>query len=73
MIAIAQAQLAAAGLGLGSTFVGAINTAAQSHPPLVELLGLAPGYVPYGTFLIGYPAEQYHRVPVRKPVDVTWR
>lgn len=73
MIAIACAQLAAAGLGLGSTFVGAINTAAQSYPPLVELLGLAPGYVPYGTFLIGYPAEQYHRVPVRKPVDVTWR
>lgn len=27
----------------------------------------------YGTFVIGYPAEKYQRIPVRRPVDVTWR
>ncbi len=73
MIAIHQIQLAAPALGLGTTFSGSINTAGQSHPPLIEVFGLAEGYIPHGTFLIGYPAEKYQRIPVRKPVDVTWR
>jgi nitroreductase/NAD-dependent dihydropyrimidine dehydrogenase PreA subunit len=73
MIAIVYVQIAAAGLGLGATFTGSINTAGQSYPPLIELLGLPEGQVPFGTFVIGYPAEKYQRIPVRKPVDVTWR
>jgi nitroreductase/NAD-dependent dihydropyrimidine dehydrogenase PreA subunit len=73
MIAIAHIQLAAPGLGLGTTFTGSINTASQSYPPLIEALGLPEGHVPFGTFVIGYPAERYQRIPVRKPVDVIWR
>jgi len=73
IIAIHQIQLAAPGLGLGTTFAGSINTASQGYPPLVEMLGLPEGYVPHGTCVVGYPAEQYHRIPVRKLVDVTWR
>jgi nitroreductase/NAD-dependent dihydropyrimidine dehydrogenase PreA subunit len=73
MIAIHQIQLAAPALGLGTTFTGSINTAAQAYPPLIDALGLPEGYIPYGTFVIGYPTEKYLRIPVRKPVDVTWR
>jgi len=73
MIAIHQIQLAAPALGLGTTFSGSINTAGQSYPPLIEVLGLPEGHIPHGTFLIGYPAEKYQRIPVRRPVDVTWR
>jgi nitroreductase/NAD-dependent dihydropyrimidine dehydrogenase PreA subunit len=73
MIAIHQIQLAAPALGLGTTFTGTINTASQSYPPLMEILGLPEENLPYGTFVIGYPAEKYQRIPVRKPVDVTWR
>lgn len=72
MIAIAHIQLAAPGLGLGTTFTGSINSAAQGYPPLMQLLGLPEGFIPYGTFAIGYPAEKYQRIPVRRPVDVTW-
>ena len=72
-IAIAYAQLAATGLGLGTTFTGTINTASQSYPPLIEAMKLPDGYSAYATFVIGYPAERYQRIPVRKPVDVTWR
>ena len=72
MIAIHQIQLAAPGLGLGTTFTGSINIACQSYPPLIELLGIPDGYVPYGAFAIGYPAEKYQRVPKRKPLEVTW-
>jgi len=73
MIAIHQIQMAAPGLGLGTTFTGSINTACQGYSPLVEMLGMPEGYIPHGTFVIGYPTETYHRIPARKPVDVTWR
>lgn len=72
MIAIHQIQLAAPSLGLGTTFTGTINTASQSYPPLMETLALPEGYIPYGTFVIGYPAEKYLRIPKRKNVDVKW-
>jgi nitroreductase len=70
MIAITYIQLAAPALGLGTTFTGCINTASQSYPPLIEALGLPEGYIPYGTFIVGYPTEEYQRIPARKPVDV---
>ena len=72
-IAVHQIQLAATALGLGTTFTGSINTASQSYPPLIEALGIPEGYIVYGTFVIGYPTEKYLRIPVRKPVNVTWR
>lgn len=72
MIALAHIQIAAPGLGLGTTFTGSINTAGQGYPPLTKLLGIPEGYIPHGTCLIGYPAEMYHRIPTRKPAHVTW-
>lgn len=72
-IGLAYAQLAAHALGLGSSWSGGINTAAQAYPPLLEMLGLPEGTVSYGTILLGYPAETFGRIPVRKPLDVTWR
>ena len=72
MINIHQIQLAATALGLGTSFTGSINTAAQGYPPIIEALKIADGYIPFGTFLIGYPAETYHRIPVRRPLNVTW-
>jgi nitroreductase len=72
MIAIAHIQLAAPAIGLGTSFTGSINTASQGYPPLIEALGLPDGYIPYGTFVIGYPAETYLRIPVRNPLEVKW-
>ena len=72
MIAIHQIQLAAPALGLGTTFTGSINTASQGYPPLIETLGLPEGNIAHGTFVIGYPAERYLRIPTKKPVDVKW-
>jgi nitroreductase/NAD-dependent dihydropyrimidine dehydrogenase PreA subunit len=71
-IALAYAQLAAHALGLGSSWSGGINTAAQAYPPLIELLGLPEGTASFGTILLGYPAETFLRIPVRKHVAVTW-
>jgi nitroreductase/NAD-dependent dihydropyrimidine dehydrogenase PreA subunit len=71
-IALAYAQLAAHALGLGSSWSGGINTAAQVYPPLIDLLGLPPDMVSYGTVLLGYPAEHFNKIPARKPLNVTW-
>jgi hypothetical protein len=43
------------------------------HIKLIELLGIPEGYIPFGTTVIGYPAEQYYRVPLRKVVDFIFR
>lgn len=72
VIAIAYLQLAATGLGLGTSFSNSINYAANAHPPLVELLGLPDDHTIHATCLLGYPAETFLRIPARKPIDVTW-
>jgi len=72
-IALAYAQLAAHALGLGSSWSGGINTAAQAYPPLIELLGVPEGNVSFGTILLGYPAETFLRIPKRQLPDVSWR
>ena len=72
-IALAYAQLAAHALGLGSSWSGGINTAAQAHPPLIELLGLPEDTVSFGTILLGHPAETFLRIPERHLPEVSWR
>jgi nitroreductase/NAD-dependent dihydropyrimidine dehydrogenase PreA subunit len=72
MIAVHQIQIAAPGLGLGTTFTGSINTASQGYPPLIKTLELPEGYIPHATCVIGYPAEKFLRIPKKKPLDVTW-
>ncbi|MEE4144687.1 MAG: nitroreductase family protein [Halieaceae bacterium] len=71
-IAIAHIQLAATALGLGSSWTEGIGYASRAYPPLLEVLGMPEGQIPFATFLIGYPAEFYRSIPARKPLDVTW-
>jgi nitroreductase/NAD-dependent dihydropyrimidine dehydrogenase PreA subunit len=71
-IALAYVQLAAHGLGLGSSWSGGINTAAQAYPPLMELLGFPTGTTSFGTILLGYSAENFASIPKREAPSVTW-
>lgn len=73
MIAIDHVQLAAPGLGLGTSFTGSITIASQACPPLIEALGIPDGHTADGTFVLGDPTEMYRRIPVRKPVEVIRR
>lgn len=70
--AIGYMQLAATTLGLGTSWTEGIGYASRAYQPLLDMLGMPEGQIPYATFLIGYPTEFYHRIPVRKPVEVTW-
>ena len=71
-IAIAYLQLAATGLQLATCFSNSITYAGKAHPPLMEMLRLPESYAPYMACLLGYPAETFHRIPTRKPIDVIW-
>jgi len=70
--AITYMQLAATTLGLGTSWTEGIGYASRAYQPLLDVLGMPEGQIPFATFLIGYPTEVYQRIPMRKPVDVTW-
>ena len=72
-IALAYAQLAGHALGIGSSWSGGINTAAQAYPALADLLGIPEGYMSFGTIMLGYPAETFLRIPERKMPEIDWR
>lgn len=70
VIAVAHAELAAHGLGLGACWAGYVTFAAQNHPPLRDYLEVPEGHVVYGGLLLGLPAVRYRAVPPRKKLEV---
>lgn len=72
-LGIANMQLAATALGLGTSWSEGIGFASRAHAPLLKFLDMPEGQIPFATFLLGYPTEFYRSIPKRKPIDVTWR
>ena len=72
-LAMAYLDLAAPSLGLGSCWAGYFGVAAAQWPGLQEALALPEGCITYAAMMVGTPKFKYHRMPARKPVDVTWR
>ena len=71
--AIAYLELAAPALGLGTCWAGYFNGASQVFEPLQRALALPEDHAVFGAVMLGYPKARYHRIPLRKPVDVIWR
>jgi len=71
--AIAYIELAAPALGLGTCWAGYFFGACQLYDPLQKALALPEGQAVYGALMLGYPKVKYHRIPLRKPLDVIWR
>ena len=72
-IALSYLELAATSMGLGCCWAGYFNTAATSFPPLTEALSLPEGHQCMGSMMVGYPKFRYHRLPLRKSPEITWR
>ena len=72
-IALAYLELAATAQGLGCCWAGYFNAAATNFPPLGEALALPEGHQSFGAMMVGYPKFQYHRLPLRKAPEITWR
>ncbi len=73
VIALTYLELAAAARGLGCCWAGFFNAAANTFPPLKEVMPLSEGHMCFGSMMIGYPKYSYHRIPRRKAPRVTWR
>ena len=72
-IALTFADLAAPSLGLGTCWAGFFMVAASQWPPLQQALALPEGNACCGALMIGYPKYKYHRLPLRKAADITWK
>jgi nitroreductase/NAD-dependent dihydropyrimidine dehydrogenase PreA subunit len=72
VIAAQSVVMAAMTLGLGTCYIGLFTAAASAHPPLQELLALAPGHKVYSTLVLGYPRLRFLRTVDRKPIRVSW-
>lgn len=72
-IALAYFDLAAISLGLGCFWDGFFNGAANSFPPIRDVIELPEGYQLFGSLALGYPKYKYKRIPMRKPADIIWR
>ena len=73
VIALSYFDLAAKAIGLGCYWNGYLYISAQSFPPMAEAIALPEGMTSYGALMVGYPKYEYHRIPVRKPPNITWQ
>lgn len=72
-IALAYLELAAFSQGLGACWAGYFNAAAIFWEPMQKILDLPSGNVAYGSMVVGNPRYNYHSIPLRRPMAVTWR
>ena len=72
-IALSYLELAATSMGLGCCWAGYFHAAATTFPPMMEALPLPEGHQCMGAMMVGYPKFRYHRLPLRKPPEITWR
>lgn len=71
--ALTTAELAAIPYGLGTCWAGFLHLAAVMSPAAKQAMDLPDGHVMHGALMIGYPLENYHRIPPRKALEVDWR
>jgi nitroreductase len=72
-IALSYLELAATSMGIGCCWAGYFNAAAVNFPPMIEALRIPGGNQCMGAMMVGYPKYKYHRLPMRKQPEITWR
>jgi nitroreductase len=72
-IALSHLDVAAPAFGLGTCWGGFFQAALVNWAPLRSELNLPADCIPHFAMMLGYPAVQYHRIPRRNPLSLTWR
>ncbi|MCJ8501557.1 nitroreductase family protein [Desulfatitalea alkaliphila] len=72
VIASTTVGLFARTLGLESTYIGLLEIAARSYPPLAEAIGLPTGHQVQSVLITGYPKLKFLRHVDRNPIKVRW-
>ena len=71
-IGLSYLELAALPLGLGTCWAGFFQIATSMSPEVAQALGLPEGHQSFGAMMIGYPQWGHHRIPPRKPLQMSW-
>jgi nitroreductase/Pyruvate/2-oxoacid:ferredoxin oxidoreductase delta subunit len=71
-IALTTLELAAWAQGVGTCWAGFLTWCATAYPPLAKELSLPEGHKVQGAMLLGHPAREYKRIPVRRGPQVSW-
>jgi nitroreductase/Pyruvate/2-oxoacid:ferredoxin oxidoreductase delta subunit len=71
-IALTYGMLAAHSLGLGTCWIGFAVQSLFRNKRMKRLLGIGDDMIVAGVMSLGYPAVQYHRIPPRKDLEVSW-
>jgi nitroreductase/NAD-dependent dihydropyrimidine dehydrogenase PreA subunit len=72
--AVAYLMLAAHVNGLGTVTIGYAVEAIRRRPKIAEELGIsAEEYGIYAVLSMGYPANEYSRIPIRNSASIVWR
>ncbi|WP_054033095.1 nitroreductase family protein [Desulfatitalea tepidiphila] len=72
VIASTTVGLFARTLGLECTYIGLLEIAARSYPPLAEAIGLPEGHQIQSVLIVGYPKLKYLRLVDRNRIRVRW-
>ena len=72
-IALSHLDLAAHAYGLGSCWAGILSAAVMLDPKVAQSLDIPEGFKYCGALMLGYPQHEYHLIPPRNPIQVTWR
>ncbi len=72
-LALAYLELAAPSHGLGACWAGYLHMGALHWQPLQKALALPAGDIFGGALLVGEPRYRYHRLPLRREPQITWR
>jgi nitroreductase/NAD-dependent dihydropyrimidine dehydrogenase PreA subunit len=72
-IALSYLELAATAMGLGCCWAGYFYVASLNFPPMMKALPLPENHKCLGSMMVGYPKFRYHRLPLRKSPEITWR
>lgn len=73
IIALTHFDLAAPAYGVGTCWAGFVAMAAWSSGPLRKELGIPEGRKCSYAMMFGNPRYNVHRIPRRKPLQVTWQ
>lgn len=72
-IRLSYLELAAAAHGLGTCWIGYLIGASQLWPPTKEAIKLPKGDMAYDAMVIGYPKNEFRRIPLRNEPLITWK
>ena len=71
-MAMMQMALMTEAMGLGACFCALLDYAVGHSSEIKEFLGIPRGHIAPVSFMLGYPAIHYRRLPARNPAVINW-